>query len=130
MSKRMTRRQAQAWLGPIRASFSQMKSGEADSIRGYAVTRLHSNDAWERVDFCIAGFRCLLGRLFPGFDTAPLERVEKKLAAGTPLTEQELNECLSLFNRCESMLVKIQIDVVRDAVITEQIVIELEREAA
>lgn len=49
MSKRVTRRQMKSWLGPIRACFAQMRSGEVDSIRGYAMTRLNDQDEYARI---------------------------------------------------------------------------------
>ena len=52
--KRMTRKQVTGWLLPIRSALKEMLSGEVDSIKGYAVTRLHHGDEYERVDFCLA----------------------------------------------------------------------------
>lgn len=124
--KRITRRQARAWLAPMRECFSQMKSGEVDSIRGYAVTRLHDKDDYARIDFCIAGFRALLVRLCQELDASPLERVEKKLAAGTPLTLQEIDAALSLFNRSESALLRHSVSAIKSAVLAEQIAIEFD----
>lgn len=125
--RRLTRRQAQAWLAPMRRAFKEMKDGEVDSIDGFAVTRLHAFDTYERVDACIAGFRGLLARLFKDFDSSALERVETKLSACEPLYESEINDCLALFNRCENMLVKMSIEEVQDAVVTEQIVHQIEK---
>lgn len=79
--KRITRRQAQAWLAPIRKALRQIAdTGEADSVQGYAVTRLHRSDDYARIDYCIAGFRALMGRLWPELDCNPLTRIEKRLA--------------------------------------------------
>lgn len=127
MNKCLTRRQAQTWLAPMRRAFKDMKDGEVDSIDGFAVTRLHAFDTYERVDACIAGFRGLLARLFKNFDSSAMERVETKLSAREPLYESEINDCLSLFNRCENMLVRMGIAEVQDAVVTEQIVHQLEK---
>lgn len=125
-SRRMTRREAQAWLAPVRAAFSQMLQGEADAIRGYAVTRLHHKDDWARTDQCIAGFRGLMARLMPELQMDPLARVEKKLAAGVLLQAQELQACLALFKGVEDRLTKLTRAQVMDAAQTEQIAIELE----
>lgn len=125
--KRITRRQARAWLAPMRRCFAQMHTGEVDAIRGYAVTRLHDQDAYERIDWCIAGFRGLLDRLCPEIDTQPLASVEKKLAAGVMLERQEVDAALIVFKRCEDALLRHSIAVVKDAVLTEQITIELEQ---
>lgn len=125
-NKRMTRREAQAWLAPVRAAFGQMLQGETDAIRGYAVTRLHHKDDWARTDQCIAGFRALMARLMPELQMAPLARVEKKLAAGVLLSPQELHECMALFKQVEDRLTKLTRAHVIDAAQTEQIAIELE----
>lgn len=130
--KRVTRRQIRAWLAPMRRCFAEMRSGEVDAIRGYAVTRLGNKDEYARIDFCIAGFRALIARLCSDIDCAPIERIEKKLAAGVPLTMEELDGALALLNRCESALIKHSVSAIKSAVLTEQIVIELDeiKEAA
>ena len=76
--KHMTRRQVAAWFAPIRQALNEMLSGEVDSIQGYAVTRLHSRDAYERVDFCIAGFAGVISRIFPDCDLSPMTRLQKR----------------------------------------------------
>lgn len=128
--KRITRRQARAWLDPMRSCFRQMSSGEVDSIRGYAVTRLHDQDAYERIDWCIAGFRWLLDRLCPEIDTKPLSTIEKKLASGVLLESREIDAAMMIFKRCEDALLRHSVAVIKDAVLTEQINIELERISA
>ena len=125
--KKVTRRQIKSWLSPMRRTFAEIKSGEVDSIRGYAVTRLDHKDEYARIDFCIAGFRALIARLCPTIDCSPLERIEKKLAAGTPLTVFEIDSAFTLLNRCENALIKVTVEKLKDAVLTEQIVIELDQ---
>lgn len=126
MKKRVTRRQIQAWLAPIRRCFAEIKTGEVDSMRGYAVTRLTEKDSYARTDYCIAGFRALIDRLCPNLDYGSILRVEKKLAAGTPLTVAEIDDALSFLHRCEDALIKHTVAAVKDAVLTEQISIELD----
>ena len=89
--KRMTRKQVTGLLLPIRSALKEMLSGEVDAIRGYAVTRLHHGDEYERVDFCLAGFSGVLGRIFPALDLSPLTRLQKRLAAGAPVTEADIH---------------------------------------
>ena len=48
--KHVTRKQIRAWLAPMRSCFAQMRSGEVDSIRGYAVTRLDQKDEYARTE--------------------------------------------------------------------------------
>lgn len=132
--KRVTRREMRAWLAPMRRCFAEMRQGEVDSIRGYAVTRLHASDDYARVDFCIAGFRALLDRLLPEIDTAPLSLIERRLAAGTPLTVAQIDAGLALLRHCEDALLRFSREEVKAAVLVEQCVIELDalgiREAA
>lgn len=132
--KRVTRKQMRSWLEPMRSCFAQIRSDNVDSIRGYAVTRLDHNDEYARIDHCIAGFRALIARLCPQIDVTALEKIEKKLAQGVPLTIAEIDSALSLIRKCEDALVKRTVQEVKDAVITEQVCIELDelglREAA
>jgi hypothetical protein len=132
MKKKITRRQVDAWLAPMRRALLEMRSGYCDAIRGYAVTRLHHADDYARVDFCLAGFRGLLERLFPGLDSTHLLRVESRLANGVPLTVGEIDAALALLKALEKPLMSKTVDEVTSAVRTEQIAIELDaiREAA
>jgi hypothetical protein len=124
--KKITRRQARSWLSPMRACLRQMLAGEVDAINGYPVTRLHHNDDYARVDFCIAGFRALLDRLCPEISTGPMARLEKRLAHGVPVTAAEIEQALAVCTLAESALLRHPVAVVKEAVMTEQIVIEME----
>lgn len=134
MSRKVTRREIRTWLGPMRSCFHQMRVSEIEAVRGYPVTRLHAQDEFVRVDWCCAGFRALISRIRPEFDLGPIETVEKKLAAGVPLVEAELDTVLRLLHRIEDSLVGVRKDVLQDAVLVEQINIEIDslgiREAA
>lgn len=125
--KRITRRQAQAWLAPMRKTFREMQqTGEADSVQGYTVTRLHGRDDYVRVDYAIAGFAALMARLWPGLDCAPLAKIEKRLAAGVLIEPADLAAVFSLLNDVEKKLMKKTVREVKDAVLAEQIIIEME----
>ena len=126
MSK-LTRKNARQWLAPIRKAFSDMKAGEVDSIRGYAVTRIDHTDEYARIDIAINGFTALIERLLPDLAVGPMQLVSKKLAAGVPLTQGEIDACLRLLNHCETRLIKVSRETIRDAVLTEQINIEVEQ---
>jgi hypothetical protein len=48
---RITRRQAQSWLAPIRSALRSIdRTGEAEAVQGYIVTRLHAGDDYARID--------------------------------------------------------------------------------
>ena len=122
-----TRNQARAWLEPIRRAMREIKTGEIDAHRGYAVTRIHhcDNDV-ARVDHCINGFVAMIMRLDPGFDVMPLIKVSQKLEAGVLLTVAEVDRCFAVLNQCETMLLGFSRNQLKDAALAEQINIELE----
>jgi len=105
----------------------EMKGGEVDAIQGYAVTRLHTEDDYVRVDYCMSGFRMLVGRLCPDMDLTAMEKVEKKLHHGVLLDIKDIDDVMSLLKTVENRLIRIDEQVVRSAVLTEQIAIEMER---
>lgn len=124
--RRITRRKVEAWLRPMRQALHEMRSGYVDSVRGYAVTRLHNRDDYVRLDYCLAGFRCLINRLFPASDTACLLRLEKCLANGIAFGVADIDVALSLLNSLEKPLMRMSQVAVSEAVIAEQIRNEFE----
>jgi hypothetical protein len=100
-------------------------TGYADSIRGYAVTRLHASDDYARIDYCAAGFRALMERICPHIDTAPLLRIEQRLAAGVPLEVEHVDASLRMLMAVENNLIKHSVAEVKEAVMIEQILIEM-----
>lgn len=126
MTRKVTRRQAQAWLDPMRKCFHGMRTGYADAARGYAVTRLHEQDDYVRTDYCIAGFRALIGRLFPDLPTPHMERVQRRLASGVLIATADLDGCLRECRAAENRLITVTVANLKSAVLTEQINIEIE----
>ena len=122
---RVTRRQAQAFLAPMRRAINEMRSGEVDAVQGYAITRLPTH-GYARLDHCLAGTSAFLERLAPQIDCTPLTRIEKKLAHGTPLTMAELSACQAVLRQIEDALVRMDRRAVQDALVTTQIAIEVE----
>lgn len=131
--KKITRSQARAWLFPIRRCLRQIRyTGDADTIRGYPVTQMPGDTDYSRIDYCCAGFRALIERLCPHIDTAPLLRIEQRLAAGTPLTVEQLDAAFRMLRVVENDLIQHSVAAVKDAVLVEQILIEMDemRDAA
>lgn len=126
-AKPPTRKQAKTWLSPIRDAIAEMRTGEVDAIRGYAVTRLHTGDDWARIDHCINGFLCLIERLMPDVDLDPLRTVSKRLANGVPLTVDLLDSCAAILNVVEGRLITIARRDLIDAANLEQTICEVER---
>lgn len=122
-----TRKQAKAWLAPIRRAMAELKSGEVDAHRGYVITRLNPSDTdFARIDHCINGFTAMMDRLMPEFDCRSLKTVSRKLSNGILLTHQEIEACFATLNDCEDRLIKFTRAALKDAAVTEQINIELE----
>lgn len=127
-NKPPTRAQAKAWLAPIRKAFVEMLSGEVDSHRGYAITRIHHADNdFARIDHAANGFIALIERLMPDFDVSPIKRLSKKLEAGILLEAREVHDALALLKRCEDRLITFKRRDLTEAANTEMIAIELER---
>ena len=124
--KRVSRRKVEAWLRPMRDCLREMRGGYCDSIRGYTVTRLHNRDDYVRVDHCLAGFRCLINRLFFGVDTYCLWKLETHLANGVPLTVSDIDAALALLKSLEKPLMLMSAEAVSSAVMAEQVRNELE----
>lgn len=123
-----TRAQARAWLQPLRDAFNEMRTGEVDAVKGYAVTKLRWVDEdYARIDHCIAGFLGLTDRLFPELDTAALRKVGAKLTNGVMLTHQEVDACFRAIGKCEDLLLTVSRQALKDAAQTEMVKIELER---
>jgi hypothetical protein len=122
-----TRKQVQAWLAPIRKAFTEIRTGEVDAHRGYAITRINwADEDFARIDHCINGFTAMLDRLAPAFDTGPLKRVSKKLETGILLTPEEVDACFAVLAETEERLLTFTREQLIDASKTEQINIELE----
>lgn len=123
-----TRKQAAAWLAPIRKALAEIRTGEVDAVRGYAITRIHwADEDFARVDHAINGFMALINRLMPDIDTAPMKRLSKKLEAGILLDANEVIECQALVGTIEDRLLEFRRCDLTDAANTEMLIIELER---
>ena len=127
-TKRTPRKKIKAWLDPIRNAVKQLRTGEIDAYRGYAVTRIpHIDNDLTRVDFVIDGFTGMLDRVAPTICTKHLKTVSKKLAAGVMLAPVEVESCFVELNACEDLLCKLSPSALKDAAHTEMIAIEFSR---
>ena len=127
-TKRTPRKKIKAWLDPIRNAVKQLRTGEIDAYRGYAVTRIpHIDNNLARVDFVINGFTGMLDRVAPTICTKHLKMVSKKLAAGVMLAPVEVESCFVELNACEDLLCKLSPSALKDAAHTEMIAIEFSR---
>lgn len=123
-----TRAQAQAWLAPIRKALTELRQGEIDSYRGYAITRINwADEDFARVDHAINGFMALISRLMPELDLSPMRRVSKKLENGILLELAEVDACIALLKPVEDRLIDFKRCDLIDAANTEMVKIEFER---
>jgi hypothetical protein len=124
--KRITRRQVEQWLFPIRAALAEIKSGEVDSLYGYAVTKLRKDDEYMRIDYCIVGWLGVLSRIVPSFDLTSMRVIGDKLASDTPLTVTEINTALRSLREAEELIVGGSLKTIKSMLLTEQIQIEID----
>ena len=124
-----TRKQAQAWLAPIRKALAELRTGEVDSHRGYAITRIHwADNDFARIDHAINGFLALMDNLMGDtLDTWPMRKMSQKLAAGILLTLDEVDTCILLLKKVEDRLMQFTRAELKSAADTEMIKIELEQ---
>ena len=126
--KRWLRSEIMAWLAPIRKAFGELRQGEIDAYRGYAITRLHHADNdFARVDHAINGFTALIERLMPDLDLSPMRKVSKKLESGILLELAEVDASAALLNTVEDRLLTFTRAQMVDAANLEMISIEMER---
>lgn len=126
MTARVTRKQARTWLAPMRECFGQMRTGFVTAIDDYPVTRMHDADDWIRIDYCIASFVGMIGRLAPRLGTEAMQLIQRRIEAGALVTTQEIDAALSEIRRAEDVLVRMTVQELRSAVTTELIAIEME----
>ena len=69
--------------------------------------------------------RALMERICPQIDTAPLLRIEQRLAAGVPLEVEHVDASLRMLMAVENNLIKHSVEEVKEAVMIEQILIEM-----
>lgn len=67
-----------------------------------------------------------MDRLCPHIDSDPLRRIEQRFATGAPLTDGLLTDALRMLRLVEDDLIKHSVAEVKDAVLTEQILIEMD----
>ena len=123
--KPLTRREVRAWLDPIRRVFNELKTGEVESINDIAVTRLDKDDAYTHIVWCISGWLGCLRRLFPDADLSAMEKIHKSID-NEGVTIDDVDSALRLLNQCETMMINLDRQAVKDAVLTEQIQIEMD----
>ena len=123
--KPLTRREVRAWFDPIRRVFNELKTGEVESINDIAVTRLDKDDSYTPIVWCIAGWLGCLRRLFPDADLSAMEKIHKSID-NEGVAIDDVDSALRLLNQCETMMIKIDRQAVKDAVLTEQIQIEMD----
>lgn len=126
-AKPPTRRQAQAWLAPIKSALAELRTGEVDSYRGYAITQIKRFDEdFARMDHAINGFTALISSVAPDIDISAMTKLSKKLSTGVMLEMADLDSCQLLLKVVENRLIKIPRKTLKDAANTEMIRIELE----
>ena len=67
----------------------------------------------------------MLGRIFPEIDLSPLTRLQKRLAAGAPVTEAEIHAALAFLKSLETPMIKQDWHHIKSCLTTEMLSIEL-----
>lgn len=130
MKKRVTRRQASAWLLPLRDCLRSIRqTGDVDTIDGYAVSVDLIDGSAVRIDYLICGFVGLIERALPAVDVRPLTEIADALAARRLVSVSEIDAALRVARAIEDALVRSAVADVQEARLTEEIQIELDAAA-
>jgi len=122
---RLGRKKAQQWLAPLRKAIRTIRTtGDVTEADGHPVMELP--DAFARIDYCVAGFSGVIRRVAPGASLVAVAEASRKLTDGQGMTVAEVDAALAELNAVEPLIARASNEQIRDAVITEQIVIELE----
>lgn len=127
MHRPPTRKQAHAWLSPIRKALQEILTGEVDTYRGHVITEIKwAGNEVARVDHAINGFVSMMARANPEHDLSALKNVSRKLEYGIMLTEGEVYKALGSLISCEDIIIKIPREKLLDWARTEQISIAMQ----
>lgn len=126
-NNRITAKEAEQICGPIRRNFLELRSGFADSVRGYVVFQDWQGE-YSRMDHALVGWVDCWNRFdYHDIDLAPLTNLRRKLEAGTPLTIPEIDACLRTLAIQQKQLTRMPRDHIQQQTTTELIQIELEK---
>lgn len=112
-------------FGPIINSLESLR-GEVDSIKGYPVFTDWQGQ-YSRIDEALHGWIDCWNRIRPEIDTSALDNLRRKLKAGTPITEDELDRAISVMRSQQDVFRSLRRDHIKRHVDTEFIAIELEK---
>lgn len=123
--QKLTRRDIRTFMDPIFAGVRQLRTGEVDAVRGYAV-QADWNGGHVRMDYCLNGYLALIERLDANQHKHNLETIAKRLEHGVLLSIQLIDDALTELKQHQDMLLSKTRDEVAGAARTEQIAIELQ----
>lgn len=129
-SRRQREAKVERTFKPLYRLVEQLRTGEVDAVRGHPV--LEAWGEFMRVDQTLAEVRRCFDRLAPHADWSAFDAVGKRLGAGVPITEDDVETLHNTIQQAEAVYRTAPLDYLRSMIRTEQIAIELDamREAA
>lgn len=132
MSARLTRRQAQQWLAPLRETLVRLRQrGEIDTTHGLPALRIAGKN--HSLSHALPGFAALLARVAPACSISTTSDVARSLEAGEPITYEQIDTALRELRAAENALTGLRCSTFVRAAQTEEIRISMQaalREAA
>jgi hypothetical protein len=117
--------EALAIFKPIIDSIHALRD-EVMTVRGFPVFIDHTGQL-SRIDQALHGWVDCWKRLAPDMDQTPLERLYKRLEFGTPITEDDIEQAVTVINRQIGRFMAMPVSHIKHHTLAEQISIELEQ---
>lgn len=122
MNRPPTRKQARAWVDPLRRAIASLLQGEVDTLKGHPIFEIKwAGNPVARIDHSLNGFVSIMRRMNPESKVEAIEHLAKRLTYGIMLTEEEVHAALSELAQTEHEIIKHTRKQLMDWVQTEQI---------
>ena len=110
---------------PVVKSLEALR-GEVETMRGYPVF-LDWTGEYSRIDQALRGWVDCWERFGTGIDLEPLRKLAKKLEAGIPITEDELDSADRVVAQQQAVFIRMPVEFIKHHTTTELVAIEADR---
>ncbi len=119
-------RDAKVWrtFGPLYKLVRDLREGDVDAIKGEPV--LVAWGEYMSIAHTLTGFSGCFKRIAPEADLSIFDKLAKRLHNGAPITEDDVNQLEQALQLIEKIYRATPLSQLKQAILTEQIAIELD----